>query len=350
MTLTPNALCIIDNKIYFSDRYVHGLFVYDIKDKKTSLVSVFEKEMGELDALHYCVVEKDNKLYFLPFNAENIAIYNIDNKTLEYVSLPAQYENTRGKFFTGAIVNEKIYMFGYDVSGVLVYNIKSQSFKCIYQPLVEKSEELKKRDLWEISKVINVNDVLYAVSPLLNILVKIDTSNDDCEVILTGKDAGGYSDLVQEGNHLLLVPYQDQSLKKYDIEKNELVTLDFELKANQQFYFCSFCLSEKKHILVPYDNISNAMLYDFENDSLQDYQLDDVIVGKGITSCFNLYDEVIINDIYESCLYFLDKKRNKAYKIDLTCSVPIKNLSNKRLLRERYLFGIKELIECLNGE
>ena len=348
MILTPNALIMVDNRIFFSDRYINGLFSYNIVDKEIIFIGKFQKE-EEIDAMYYCVVRDEEYLYFIPFNAEHIAVYDMKRDTFEYIFLPCEYMDVKGKFRIGVIVNDELYMFGYETHGILVYNIKNHRFRKIYEGSTGGKGVVRNSDFWRVCKAVVYKDYIFAVSTELNALIKINELTDECTIIFTGDNDGGYSHIVLNENFILLVPYKNGIFKKYDITKDSFENMELKWKYGEQFTFCSFYWKEQKYVLLPYNDISAAMIYDFNSNKIQNYVVGSDI-GKGITNCLNLDEKVFFNSIYESGLYMVNKRTNQAYRIELVYDVPVRSLSKKRIFNERKLFDIKEFIEYVNGD
>lgn len=78
------------DKIWFSIGNFNGLYCYDKKTEKTLYKGVFPKEKITETRLYGGVIKIENKLFFSPVKAKNIAIYDI--KVENFILIPIEYK------------------------------------------------------------------------------------------------------------------------------------------------------------------------------------------------------------------------------------------------------------------
>lgn len=83
------AAAVIDNILYFSDRYCNGLYQLDLNNGECTFIDFFfEEKSGEW--LYFQAYEWEGKIYFIPGLAENIACFDIKSKQITYIKLPQE--------------------------------------------------------------------------------------------------------------------------------------------------------------------------------------------------------------------------------------------------------------------
>ncbi len=81
------AAAVIENILYFSDRYSNGLYQLNLDDGESTFIDYFFNEKaGEMLYLQAYIFEK--KIYFIPGLAENIACFDTISKEITYIDLP----------------------------------------------------------------------------------------------------------------------------------------------------------------------------------------------------------------------------------------------------------------------
>lgn len=113
---------IIDNYIYASQAFFNGLIKIDINTNKAILVDRFPNEIMMTPVLHRFSWLYNNKIFFIPCAADNVAVYDGNNDTI--ISIPINRYNN-GDNVKSFFVNEN-YLWIIPVSGkgkVIIINM-----------------------------------------------------------------------------------------------------------------------------------------------------------------------------------------------------------------------------------
>lgn len=98
--------------IYFASSLTNGLFRGNLKTGQTDFLGCFPGEFLEICFLYTGCVRYENKIVFAPGMAENIAVYDTQNRTIEMIPLPdIEYKCRDRKKFSSVFVFEHFVFF-----------------------------------------------------------------------------------------------------------------------------------------------------------------------------------------------------------------------------------------------
>ena len=158
----------VTRKLYYDGQYVwatalefNGLFRIDSNAYEIAYVGAFPDEKSEGYYLFHDIVEHNSKLYFCPYNAKHIAVY--DKAASEFQTIPLR-ENIREmekKFFGMSAYGKYIYLQGSNVHAVA--QLDTETNEIFY--IEDWVEEVQRRQSGHYDMLIRrgciVNDSLY---------------------------------------------------------------------------------------------------------------------------------------------------------------------------------------------
>lgn len=83
------AAAVIENILYFSDRFSNGLYQLDLDNGECTFIDYFYDE-EEKAWLYFQAYIWGKKIYFIPYLAENIACFDIKSQEITYIELPKE--------------------------------------------------------------------------------------------------------------------------------------------------------------------------------------------------------------------------------------------------------------------
>lgn len=89
------AGAVIENILYFSDRYSNGLYQLNLDNNEYMFIDYFLDE-GYGEWLYFQAYVWEKKIYFIPGLAENIACFDTILKEISYIKLPQEGRVIRG--------------------------------------------------------------------------------------------------------------------------------------------------------------------------------------------------------------------------------------------------------------
>lgn len=344
--LTPEAMVNVGEHVYFADRFSDGLFCYHIDNGKIECLGGLYSDSEEQALLYHRALLHGEKIYYIPCNSTSVNIYDITTSLIEKVDLPEYIRHKEYKFFVGAIVNEKLYLFGYVCSEILIYDLIRKEFICMQQ----LSDELGTLDgkglLIRDAKVIG--NRIYAVSLCGDFVLEIDAENDSYKVNQLMTQNKGYVSIAQYENELWLTPYAGYSFVNYNVKTREWAVLKEEVEIKEWEYAVGVELEEKLYVLPCYGEQSIEI--DMHNRERR--TISEVMDRMGEYSPNNAFGSVCVcKDMIVGCMpnrkevLFYDTRNNKVeIKQLMTNARPIPEMKEKIL----YESSAKTLCDFIN--
>lgn len=171
--------------VWFTARNFNGLFKMDANTYKVEFVGQFPDEDVEEYKLYTGIAECNGKLYFAPYNAQNIAIYDKEKSSFYSITLRNDIKDIFKKFYNVLAFDKYIFIYGYKAN--MIIRIDSQTDTVNYMNISDDYNN----SYYTFSSCI-YNDKIYSVSPSNNSIlclnpldmsyefVKIDKEFDKC--------------------------------------------------------------------------------------------------------------------------------------------------------------------------
>lgn len=191
--INVEAICFIDNKIWYSSMRKNGLYCYDCISGKNELIALFQDELPYTYRLHCRAIYINERVYFIPDNAKKISVYEPVTNKIMYIENVILSEN---RYSTAAIYDNLIYMFPRKLSSkIMILNTNDNSFSDLELPV-----ELEK-DIFAAEYVREDNTLFFACWNSGRIY-SIDLSSKQQNVISLEMDSSGFSCILMEQNEL----------------------------------------------------------------------------------------------------------------------------------------------------
>ena len=132
-----NAAVQIGESLYYSAKYMNGLFRADLATGKSEYITMFDTEREE--DIHKLAFSEGNKIWFIPsYIGEKIAIFHIDSCTMEYVEIPDPKKVCDGFLFMEYVRKEDVVWLVPGVYGAFLrVNVKTGELRRIKLPIEE---------------------------------------------------------------------------------------------------------------------------------------------------------------------------------------------------------------------
>lgn len=118
-------LAITDDAIYVSAANYNGLYAVDIADGKLTYIGKFIHQ-GNFDVSMFSVKKYENNLIFAPRNAHEIAIFDLDRKQIEEISMEGVFSTDSMVISTFTVIDGILYMFPAQSNSIILYEISSK--------------------------------------------------------------------------------------------------------------------------------------------------------------------------------------------------------------------------------
>ncbi len=224
-----NDFYLNDNRMFFSAGNFNGLFEYLINEKKLYFLGNFKNE-GLLNMQLYGKIHKyKNKLIFTPMSADNIAVYDIKEKTFSAIHLPLPKIpcGFEGKFLNSVVVEDKIIMFPGRFYCIVEYNINSEELQIHDEWYDECIKRWGKRSYLLFSyDMVKIGNDIFLPSALTSGIFKYCLTENKyefidipykCKCLSTLAYDGEYFWSVTDDGKLLILKNNGLILKKIDV-------------------------------------------------------------------------------------------------------------------------------------
>ena len=202
-----------ENDIWFSWATANGVCRIDKVSGKAELLEYFEDYSWNQGNLYHSIQKAGDQIVFVPSLAESIAVYDVWQKKISYISLQAvdgtgRKETYPGiKFWSSILYGSFVYMFGYSYPAILKLNVETKEVKY----LTDWVEKIEKR----IVKTTDSRGYFlegtvfshYAFIPCgcTNAVLKLNLLTDQTEVIDLDTSVDGFGGIAFDGEDFWLV-------------------------------------------------------------------------------------------------------------------------------------------------
>jgi len=349
----PLAMIMHNGNIYGTEFSGTAFYKLDAKTFEPSIIELFVGENKNYP-LFSNVLSYKEFIYLISYTKCHILEFNTTNEKIKYLSLNISDELKNGIYYNTNISNDKIFIFGYEIDTILIYDINTGEsfvlFECA-NAVFEKLDSPPKKGLYICSSTV-VGDDVYAVSSYGNFILRINSIDLTYEMIYLKNIVGGFNSIVyDENNFLWLIPYNINNFVKYNILNREIKII------NKNFGICNDafgdCTLIKNYIFINPGHLNKCLIIDILNDNIEEVKIindllnsdykDNEIVGYPLIISPN---EIIISILNMSDIIVYNIN-NSAEKRKIGEFRNICFIDSSRCIRERKYESLNDFIEIL---
>ena len=195
-------------------------------------ISIFPKEKICQWRQYFSMVHVENKIYFSPFSADNIAVYSIDNGTFEHIEIPPQSIkaavelNQDAKFSQIFHYQDCLILIPNTYPGILLYDLKSKKTEVITDWIIHFEQCATENMLGYFFRGIIVEDALYLACSGANAIFRMNLDTFAYEIHQIKNNNVGYSGICFDGENFWLIPVSLGSIVKWNYTYGVLFEYD----------------------------------------------------------------------------------------------------------------------------
>ncbi len=228
-----------EGHIYFSSANTNGLFKANLETEMVEFVGRFFGEDIFKRDLHLKTLLIGKEIWFIPYNAERISIYNLEEKVFSQIDI--NQGSTNEKYVMANYTSDKIYLIPFKSNELIEIDLRTH--------------ELVVREQWmnEIKKLCEIQDdnafvrngscicdnKLYMAPVSADALVEVDLCTSEVFIYECPFEVKGFQEIVRIKEQLVLLPKYSGKIFIWDFKQKE-----FELLADVLF--------EEKGLGVPF--------------------------------------------------------------------------------------------------
>lgn len=232
------------NEIWFMALNFNSLFCLDRSNNKTELAGIFPQESYAAQRLYTSMKRVGKKIYFVPFYAKKIIVYNIEEKKFTSLTIDKQEIgcNLESPLFMG-VEEYKHYLFFLPVysKAIIRLNTLNDELEYIKDWYAQINKYVfNEKDSYFRRQNIIIGDRLYAPFCNANAILELNCDTLQFKVHRLGDTPNGYAGICDGGGTFYLAPRNGEDLICWNPTTNttEIVEQN-DVKE-----------SEKKHIYV----------------------------------------------------------------------------------------------------
>lgn len=215
------ADALIENDIiWMLDAGTNYLFRLDGKSNELEYIANLDNGLG--NAMEYGTIVKYEKFLILfPIFTDNVAVYDIRKKKCNYVSLPKSFLNLPvcnercDKVAFAYLNRNRIYAFGADYPGILVYNLDMGKIDCLSMAN-ELNHILNDTSKGYFPDSYTIREgFMYIPVRTTNYICKFNLESMDYEFVSTGKNTA-YEGCCLAGGKMWLVHCQEAKVTIFE--------------------------------------------------------------------------------------------------------------------------------------
>lgn len=225
--LTTDVLYFDGEYLWGAAREFNGLFRIEPETYKVQYMGQFPGEKAEGYRLFWGIAECDGKLYFCPYNAENIAVY--DKKSAQFSTLLLR-EDIRGvgkKFANITVHKNNVYLVGSRVYSIVQLNTVTEKITYIENWVNELREKKSERLEYLITGGCVCKESIYCLSADGKGMLCVSLNDLTYNYIpLKSNSAEGFSKVINEEEVLWMRPNKKGYISYYDLNLGDLSELE----------------------------------------------------------------------------------------------------------------------------
>lgn len=218
------AIAKIDSHIAIGIAFEsNGLFEVDMNTGKCNYICMIANERVDGKRLYTAACVKENKVYFVPYTAEEIAVYDINTRSVEKIQ------------FQGLIVN-KNYKKNRNFNGLVEYKNYIFMIPCTYPAVVRINTQNNRLDYFgEALKNVRFlfrkapercGEKFYIPSTINNLVFEFDMKKCIGKLYQVGQSNNGCWSMCVDGENFWLAPNASGPIIKWNQNTNECVMLN----------------------------------------------------------------------------------------------------------------------------
>jgi hypothetical protein len=210
---------IENDYLWFIHCHYNALCKMNINTGKTEIVDLAPYEPINKERLYYGIVKINEKLYFAPHKAKELAVYDLSRKHFIGVAHKKHAKTSANQF--AKIIHYKDYIFMIPIyyPALVRYDVKNNTYK-YYHKFVDVLETYGKRPDQNAPYFMNAvyadNNLLLAASATSNLVVEFNMETENISVHRVGNDENNFFGMEYDGNDYWLIPNKSKAIVRWN--------------------------------------------------------------------------------------------------------------------------------------
>lgn len=263
------------NELYVSSGTFNGLLKVDKSTMTAQFLESFTGESKIVLGLHHKVYGVEDKLYFVPDNADEIHVYNLEEKWIQKCPIDIP-ESNQIRCIDSFLIDNKIWLFyAYADNPIVIFDVKTNDIEYLYDINDYLPNEIKERNLpvfWSVFS--KCGNQIYGVIWDSPYVIRVNVENMEIEVYSVEKQANRLSGIACMGEKIYLTELYNQNIVLWNIFENTFQRFtafgELQLNENMELVYSSIIAVDEQIILIP-NSGSKILMLDEESNKIVEY-------------------------------------------------------------------------------
>lgn len=198
-----------DESIWFSSLYFNSLFQYNLINHKLKWHGFFPGYDVTRGALFSGAVSFENQLFFPPYGAEGISVYDCSKGEFRSISMNT-YGTKCPKIYGMTVHEEYLYMFGAQIPAIIKLNMRTNDIE--YDERIHKEIQAREQianSYYVAKSIVRIGKKCILASRNSNLLFEIDLENGEYSATVIEEITRGIITISKLNDEIIVVPAND---------------------------------------------------------------------------------------------------------------------------------------------
>lgn len=350
-----DAMAIENDKMWFFANGFNALFETDLNNEVTKYLGSIPEEILSGVGLYFNMLKHGNKLYLVPANAENLAIFDLITLTVEIISV----DLPRHKCFSAAIYDDMLIMFGCSSPDIVIYDLLRKKLKFIDKccQYFKDKKIINDRIFFRKNNCVLDNDI-YVVSCNSNVIIKYNAITEQIKVYELNVNTDGFFQITYDGVNFWISKWQGCTLFRWNEQTGEIEEFTFH-EANTLYRIADIIFEGKKIIAMPLENSEYVAEFNMVNHKWGvNKQYTDLIRNENPHPWGHIFPNSVQKNgvlyTYSGCkrnLIIYDTNKNDMKQVDIFVKYDeIKRLllNKNNIIKENNNLGLEDFLKMVS--
>ncbi len=356
MNIEFEAIENIDKNIAIAISYnINAVFKVNMLSGECEYIGTVPNEKLEAKRLYVKAIKARGKIYFIPYTAKGIAVYDIEKKYIYKIELndkikEYQQENKNNKYFSdGVVYNKHLFIIPCMCPVILRLNTENDTID-YYDDWVRDREFVFRKDL-EVD-----GNYIYAASCINNLVLQFDMEKCKGNLMSIGNNNGSWG-ICKVKNSLWISPQGEGAIIEWNKKNgqiNEYNDYPYGFKGNDFLFTKIYNINDEIYVIPAHANMgvkidcNTHKIEKFNIDALDDinvtlfmFELDKYIYLKRVGNEVNYIRINKDNNVVDKYNFYI--KNNDELKMD----VIYKTLNEDEIIKESKLVQLEDFIDFI---
>ncbi len=342
--ITTECLAVQDGILYAVGRELNVLFEISLKDGKCTVLTDMPGEDCYQERLYNGVCVEDDILALIPFNAENVWLYNLGLKNWMKIDIGAYVDcRLNGKFVGGILKNKKLLLYGYKYSGILEIDVDTRSVN-----KYPNSDTCCKERFWNQTYAM-VGNKIYLAPLGEDKILSFDILSGESEKTNLGNisnvDENSNCGITFDGDYFYIMKHHGNVIYKWLPGNEVLEPIPIDNFYNSKISYFNGIVSVGKKMVL-YSPKGKTYVYDTQNPEKSMIWVEKILYAGYVPEYGLFVCKKGVIELYDESL-----NKISSYSTTVTADEHDRCIQNVelgyRILKEREIIGLQDFISII---